>query len=577
MMMRDMVAVIVLGVMVLMAASVDHVESRTKNSNIKGFAITGIGTDCEEACNALISGEATSPIPCTACYAQNGLLNAFYEDPAPVQRLPVREAGFVSSPAYPIINLNAFYTPVGFGPDAPFIVDIFDRTLSFLNGYDTDALIDVESGERLPMSTGVTPTLCNLSSSNGTDAGLFGSVFGDPRFRQVANLDSCSDEPGTAPWVPRGDIGFTSVSEYATASAKNLAIECLADNLEFQEGVAQRLMDVDDPDTMARELFWSIGTPGVATPTPANFKNASTYSDAKWESIRACHTADDDSSVMALDQDQLQALKDAGRLLVYDLSHFETLSKFQIEGRPAGKSFGSQAFFEVEDALVDGRRSVVALAICLSSLDDDTGERSVRVYTPALSPSAFALAAWHLSANVQNYFVFVAHVNDLHRRDAVMTYAALNTIDPDVPLGNSTHPLRQLIDAFSDPIYNLSFLTNIVSFWTSSLHQLYVNEDNMVPLLDDYAAGRFDPYGDERPNTSWNTVRTFIVSLQFLSVLRSFMWIAYNLLRPDETLTRVAACTCLSVHRVIRSRWLRSASVSIQTSGVERISRYSPY
>ena len=558
-------------------AAADLVESpmNDDDSDISGFVITGTGTECGAPCSAFIGGNATMFAPCNACITRNGLLNAFYEAPKPVQRLPVREAGYVSSPAYPVIKRSDYYTLEG--PESPLLAHISERTMNFLNGYDADALVDVDSGERLPMSTGVTPTLCNLSSSNGTDAGLYGSVFGDPGFRELLGLPPCSVEPGTAPWVPRGDIGFTSVSEYATASAKNLAIECLADNLEFQEGVAQRLMDVDDPDTMARELFWSIGTPGVATPTPANFKNASTYSDAKWESIRACHTADDDSSVMALDQDQLQALKDAGRLLVYDLSHFETLSKFQIEGRPAGKSFGSQAFFEVEDALVDGRRSVVALAICLSSLDDDTGERSVRVYTPALSPSAFALAAWHLSANVQNYFVFVAHVNDLHRRDAVMTYAALNTIDPDVPLGNSTHPLRQLIDAFSDPIYNLSFLTNIVSFWTSSLHQLYVNEDNMVPLLDDYAAGRFDPYGDERPNTSWNTVRTFIVSLQFLSVLRSFMWIAYNLLRPDETLTRVAACTCLSVHRVIRSRWLRSASVSIQTSGVERISRYSPY
>ena len=131
-------------------------------------------------------------------------------------------------------------------------------------------------------------------------------------------------------------------------------------------------MDFDDPDTMMHELFWAAGSTGVASVGAAIFKNASTYSDATWESIRRCHTltGDDSGTEDALDQDRLQELREAGRLLVHDLSYFETLAESEDETRPTGKSYGSQVFFEVEEALVDNRRSVAALAICLSTLDD---------------------------------------------------------------------------------------------------------------------------------------------------------------------------------------------------------------
>jgi|ERR1711924_90020 len=207
----------------------------------------------------------------------------------------------------------------------------------------------------------------------------------------------------------------------------------------------------------------------------------------------------------ALDQDRLQGLRDAGRLLVYDLSHFETLAKSEDETRPAGESYGSQAFFEVEEELVDGRRSIAALAICLSTVDDSTEERTVRVYTPEMSPSAFAVAAWHFRANIENHFVWIAHLYELHRRDAVMTYAALNAIDSEIALGASTHPLRRLIDTFSDPRYNLGFGTSVATSWPRQAFQFYVNDDNVERLCDEYAAGRFDPFGDGQPNMSWNT------------------------------------------------------------------------
>ena len=282
--------------------------------------------------------------------------------------------------------------------------------------YDKDAEISMDSGERLPMSTGVSPSLCNLHGNGTTDVGLFGSYYADPLFRGVAGLPPCSDEPGTVDWAPRGDIGFASVSDYATAAAKNGAIECMSDSLDFQEAVAERLMDVDDPDTMARELFWATANAATASNGYALFKNATTYADEKWDSIRRCHQVGGGGIEDALDQARLRALRDAGRLLVYDLSYLETLSASQ-EDLPVGKTFGSQAFFEVEDALVDGDRSVKALAICLSTLEDGTSEeRTVRVYTPELSPGAFAIAAWHFRASVENYFVFVSHMYELHLR-----------------------------------------------------------------------------------------------------------------------------------------------------------------
>jgi len=503
------------------AAAVEPVESTIlRDSGVNGYAITGEGTECQDVCGALIQGEIGSPSSCMACVSRNGLLNAFYDEPAPVQRLPVREAGLLSAAAYPVMKPSQYYDLAGATPDSPFVSHLFERTLSFLNGYDKDALITVDSGERLPMSTGVSQSLCNLQGNSTTDVGLYGSFYGNSLFRQMTGLHQCSDEPGTADWRPRTDIGFASVSDYATASARNMAITCFADDLDFQEGVASRLMDIDDLDTMVHELFWAAGSTGVASVGAAIFKNASTYSDATWESIRRCHTltGDDSDTEAALDQDRLQELREAGRLLVHDLSYFETLAESEDETRPTGKSYGSQVFFEVEEELVDNRRSVAALAICLSTLDDSTKERSVRVYTPDASLSAFAVAAWYFRANVHNYFAFIAHIYELHRRDAVMTYAALNTIDPDIALGASTHPLRQLIDSFSDPRYNIGFTTAAAISWPRQIHQFYVNDDNTERLVDDYAAGRFDPFGDGQPNMVWNTGNPIKVATERLGL-----------------------------------------------------------
>lgn len=505
---------ILIGIMV--ATAVVPIDAREEGAGlgvsvVDGHVVVGEGPICEDAC-------AAAPTSCAACLVASGQLNAFYEEPAPVQRLNLREAGYLDSIAYPVIDLGPYYN-IFAGPDAPIVSHIFQRTMNLMNGYDKDAEISMDSGERLPMSTGVSPSLCNLHGNGTTDVGLFGSYYADPLFRAVAGLPPCSEEPGTVDWAPRGDIGFASVSDYATAAAKNGAIECMSDSLDFQEALAERLMDVDDPDTMARELFWATANAATASNGYALFKNATTYADEKWDSIRRCHQAGGEN---ALDQARLRALRDAGRLLVYDLSHLETLSASQ-EDLPVGNTFGAQAFFEVEDALVDGDRSVKALAICLSTLEDGTSEeRTVRVYTPELSPGAFAIAAWHFRASVENYFVFVSHMYELHLRDAVTTYAILNTIDPEDPVGASPHPLRRLTDTFSDPRFNLAFGTNFAASWPRQLEQFYVNEGNALRLWDDYAAGRFDPHGDGEPNTSWNAVDPVKVATERLGLNPEF-------------------------------------------------------
>ena len=481
--------------LVVLLATAGGAAARTSNAS-DGFAITA----CETLCGALIGGATASPHACVVCAWQTGLLNAFYEDPTgPVQRLPLYEAGLRDSAAYPVVDPGRYYSPSA-DPQSPLTAHIAERTLGLLNGYDADALVTVDSGERLPISTGASPSLCNLDR-NGT-VGLLGSAYAYPGFRNLTGLPPCADEPGTADWAPRNDIGFASVGDYATALARNGAISCVAESLDLQEGVAERLMDVEDPEAAARELFWSIAAPAATTVTIALFKNASTYDEGTWASVRDCHGGAEDAD---LDQDGLEALRDAGRLLVYDLSYFETLAGSSAEGGPAGDAYGSQAFFEVEDELeADGRRSVRALAICLSALDDD-GERTVHAFSPERSPSAFAIASWHLRASVANYFVFVGHMYELHRRDAVVTYAALNTIDPQTPVGASSHPLRRLVDFFSSPQFNMAFGTSILSSWPPQLRQFYVNEDNLLTVSDDYAAGRFDPYGDGQPNSFWNT------------------------------------------------------------------------
>jgi hypothetical protein len=53
------------------------------------------------------------------------------------------------------------------------------------------------------------------------------------------------------------------------------------------------------------------------------------------------------------------------------------------------------------------------------------------------------------------------HVFHLHAIPAATFYSLYNTIEPDVPVGLSTHPIRQLLDQYLDPTLLGQFLDNL--------------------------------------------------------------------------------------------------------------------
>lgn len=190
-------------------------------------------------------------------------------------------------------------------------------------------------------------------------------------------------------------------------------------------------------------------------------------------------------------------LANQGNLMELNYTYMEGITSEEQQGR---WTVATHVILRYQT--LNGKVNPRALAIRLSNVGGNP--TAFEVYTPRKSASAFILAAMLARSVVYATVGHIGHYYMQHIVSSAAQYALYNTIDPGVPMYNSTHPVRQVIDLYAAPILQSQWASMYFSaavLPTTPTSIAFENNNLLLALLNRFATTGPHP----GPNTFHST------------------------------------------------------------------------
>lgn len=175
----------------------------------------------------------------------------------------------------------------------------------------------------------------------------------------------------------------------------------------------------------------------------------------------------------------------AGNLIELDYTY--------MEGITSGDRWTVAAHVVLRYFIVQGQPKVRAVAVRLSNIEGSP--QDFQVYTPEKSKSAFIQACMLARSAVYFSAGHMGHFYSQHMMQSGLTYALYNTMDPLVPMFDSNHPVRMLIDHYASPLlqaqWNMLYMANSLPPTPTSC--CIGNNDLLLSFLERFAERGYLP------------------------------------------------------------------------------------
>lgn len=393
---------------------------------------------------------------CVFCLAGAGVVygfNATYLPP--IQRLPFQEFGFTHIPAF--VVSGGFTQQILAG-----LENQRDDTLNSMWANKSSTTARVCQGTQC-VTRPMAPTMLLTAEGlldNSFNTSTPGCIKQQGWLRPVIPP---SDYAAPCPGSPALTLQNTKFSQPSSLagfypSSRNISMaqpEAVDDAVSFFSSV-----------TAAADSLWRVSQ--TAHSFLFHFHNVSTQADL--------------DRVMALYEDEWQGFWTSayrqGNLVELDMTWMEGITSTKWNVVP-------HALLQyVNDG---GSVSLRVMAVRLSNEQADP--YAYQVYTLKKSRTAFMQALMAARSAISFSLIYIGHVYHQHVIQSAATYALYNSIDPGVPFGQSSDPIRILADSYFHPYFLGLFNVGLyVGAYPPPIHALIDNDAGPLPTVYEFYA-----------------------------------------------------------------------------------------